>query len=282
MRAKRENCETGPDSSLRILQNPNLNDIFYWHFHPEYEIVYVESPKGLRHIGNHISNYEGSDLALIGPNIPHLNFDYGVKNKVETVVIQMREDFLGDGIISISEFGAIRTLLELAKEGLVFYGDTKLKAGTLLKEIRTLPHFEKLIRLLQVLQLLANSDEKETLHVKPVSVSVLQKENQRLQQVYRFIELHYQQSIDVKDVARLCSLTTAAFCRYFKKATHFTFTEFLNQYRINQAKKLLLYHQNITNVCFECGFGNISHFNKTFKAVTGVTPSVFRKHYLNN
>lgn len=282
MRAKRENCETGPDSSLRILQNPNLNDIFYWHFHPEYEIVYVESPKGLRHIGNHISNYEGSDLALIGPNIPHLNFDYGVKNKVETVVIQMREDFLGDGIISISEFGAIRTLLELAKEGLVFYGDTKLKAGTLLKEIRTLPHFEKLIRLLQVLQLLANSDEKETLHVKPVSVSVLQKENQRLQQVYRFIELHYQQSIDVKDVARLCSLTTAAFCRYFKKATHFTFTEFLNQYRINQAKKLLLYHQNITNVCFECGFGNISHFNKTFKAVTGVTPSVFRKHYLNS
>ncbi|WP_288072260.1 AraC family transcriptional regulator [Hydrotalea sp.] len=282
MRAKRENCETGPDSSLRILQNPNLNDIFYWHFHPEYEIVYVESPKGLRHIGNHISNYEGSDLALIGPNIPHLNFDYGVKNKVETVVIQMREDFLGDGIISISEFGAIRTLLELAKEGLVFYGDTKLKAGTLLKEIRTLPHFEKLIRLLQVLQLLANSDEKETLHVKPVSVSVLQKENQRLQQVYQFIELHYQQSIDVKDVARLCSLTTAAFCRYFKKATHFTFTEFLNQYRINQAKKLLLYHQNITNVCFECGFGNISHFNKTFKAVTGVTPSVFRKHYLNS
>ncbi|NIM34260.1 MAG: helix-turn-helix domain-containing protein, partial [Hydrotalea flava] len=53
-------------------------------------------------------------------------------------------------------------------------------------------------------------------------------------------------------------------------------------YRINQAKKLLLYHQNITNVCFECGFGNISHFNKTFKAVTGVTPSVFRKHYLNS
>src|SRR5579871_810050 len=77
MKAKLENISADQDSSFRILLTPKLNDLFYWHFHPEYEIVYVEAEQGFRHIGDHISKYEGSDLALIGSNIPHLNFDYG-------------------------------------------------------------------------------------------------------------------------------------------------------------------------------------------------------------
>ena len=95
MKAQREAISTDENSSFRILLTPNLNELFYWHFHPEFEIVYVEADHGFRHIGDHISKYSGSDLALIGPNIPHLNFDYGVKATVETVVVQMQEDFLG-------------------------------------------------------------------------------------------------------------------------------------------------------------------------------------------
>ena len=67
------------DSSFRFLLTPKLNEVFYWHFHPEIELVYVEAERGIRHIGDHISTYEGCDLALIGSYIPHLNFDYGVK-----------------------------------------------------------------------------------------------------------------------------------------------------------------------------------------------------------
>jgi hypothetical protein len=99
MKAKREAMPSNAAASFRILLNPNLNDIFYWHFHPEYEIVYVEADKGFRHIGDHISKYEGSDLAFIGPNIPHLNFDYGVKSTADTVVIQMNENFLGSDFL---------------------------------------------------------------------------------------------------------------------------------------------------------------------------------------
>ena len=95
MKPKLEAISADADSSFRILLTPKLNDLFYWHFHPEYEIVYVEAPAGFRHIGDHISKYEGSDLALIGPNIPHLNFDYGAKTTVDTVVVQMKENFLG-------------------------------------------------------------------------------------------------------------------------------------------------------------------------------------------
>lgn len=277
MKAKFETIQNDSESSFRILLTPNLNDVFYWHFHPEYEIVYVEAENGLRHIGDHISKYEGSDIALIGPNIPHLNFDYGVKNTVNTVVIQMKEHFLGEHFFSLPEMNAIKNLFEKSKTGLVFHGTTKKLAGEKLKLLTTLPHFEQLLVLLEVFNLLANSTEVENLKAKPIaSVSVL-KEQQRLQLIYHYIEANYQNQIDVNVVAQKCNLSTPAFCRYFKKATHFTFTDFLNQFRINQSKKLLLQDRNVTEACFESGYANISYFNKVFKKITGENPSNFKK-----
>lgn len=277
MKAKLENISADKDSSFRILLTPNLNDLFYWHFHPEYEIVYVEAEQGFRHIGDHISKYEGSDIALIGPNIPHLNFDYGSKTTVDTVVVQMKDNFLGSEFFSLPEITSINNLFERARSGLAFYGGTKKLAGQKLKTLHLLPHFEQLVSLLQILNLLANSDEVEQLKVRPIaSVSVF-KEQQRLQKIYHFIEANYQDNIDVNDVAKLCHLTTAAFCRYFKKSTHYTFTDFLNYFRINQSKKSLMQNKSITEACYESGFENLSYFNKVFKKFTGENPSSFKK-----
>ena len=141
MKAKREAISTDENSSFRILLTPNLNELFYWHFHPEFEIVYVEADHGFRHIGDHISKYSGSDLALIGPNIPHLNFDYGVKATVETVVVQMKEDFLGKDFLSLPEMVTIKDLFERARHGLAFYGETKRVAGEKLKKLYFLTSF---------------------------------------------------------------------------------------------------------------------------------------------
>jgi AraC-like DNA-binding protein len=279
MKAKLETITSDSDSSFRILLTPNLNDLFYWHFHPEYEIVYVEADSGFRHIGDHISKYEGSDIALIGPNIPHLNFDYGVKTTVNTVVVQMKENFLGRDFFSLPEITAIKNLFEKAKTGLAFYGETKKMAGEKLKRLAALPHFEQLITLLQIFNLLACSNEVEILKARPVANASVLKEQQRLQKVYHFIEANYQNEVDVNDTAKLCNLTTAAFCRYFKKSTHYTFTEFLNQFRINQSKKLLLQGRNVTEACYESGFSNISYFNKLFKKIAGENPSVFKKKH---
>jgi AraC-like DNA-binding protein len=279
MKAKLENISSDADSSFRILLTPKLNEIFYWHFHPEIEIVYVEASSGYRHIGDHISKYEGSDLALIGSNIPHLNFDYGVKTVVDTVVVQMKENFLGEQFFSLPEMAAIKMLFDKAKEGIAFNGKTKKLAGEKLKQLASLPHFQQLITLLEIFQLLAQSNEAELLKAKPIAgISVL-KEQQRIQKIYHYIETNYQKQIDVNEVAAFCHLTTAAFCRYFKKATHYTFTEFINRFRINQAKKILMQQKTVTEACYETGFESISYFNKTFKKITGENPSVFRRKY---
>ncbi len=277
MKVTLEAIKPDADSSFKILLTPNLNDIFYWHFHSEYEIVYVEAARGIRHIGDHISTYTGSDLALIGPNIPHLNFDYGVKETAETVVVQMKEHFLGEPFFALPEIAAINDLLERAKNGLAFFGETKQQAGEQLKKLSSLSHFDQLISLLKVFQLLAVSDEVVGLQSRPIENASLLKEQQRLHKIYHFIETHYQQHIDVNEIARLSHLTTAAFCRYFKKNTHLTFTDFVNQYRINQSKKLLVQNESVSNACYESGFENLSHFNKTFKKFTGENPGAFRK-----
>lgn len=279
MKVKRENIQSDEDSSFKILLTPKLNDLFYWHFHPEYEIVFVELDKGIRHVGDHISKYEDNDLVLIGPNIPHLNFDYGIQTTVEIVVVQMKEHFLGQAFFNLPEIAAINDLFERAKSGLAFGGDTKKLAGEKLQKLSSLTHFDQLISLLQICQLLANSKEVTELHARPIASASVLKEQQRMHRIYNYIESHYQEPIDVNEMAGLSNLTTAAFCRYFKKSTHLTFTDFLNQYRINQAKKLLLQDKNVTEACYNSGFDNLSYFNKTFKKLTGVNPSHFKRQF---
>lgn len=273
---KFEEINADKGSSFHILLTPNLNEIFYWHFHPEYEIVFVEGANGTRHIGDHISRYEDGDLVFIGPNIPHLNFDYGVKETCETIVVQLKEDFLGKEFLAAPEMMEIKKLFDQSKYGLSFDAATKKMVGEKLKRLIHLKDFDQLMELLQIFQMLATS-EKQVLNTRPIASDSIKKDHGRIERIYHYVEQRYQEHADVNELAKLCNLTTAAFCRYFKKMTRMTFTEFLNQYRITQAKKLLLQQHSVTEACFESGFDNLSYFNKTFKKLAGENPTQFRK-----
>ena len=274
-----ENFTPDAGSSFRLL-TPQLNDFFYWHYHPEYEIVYIEGADGTRHVGEHISRFEGSDLVLIGPYIPHLNFDYGIKTPYKKYVLHIKEDFLDKAFAQMPELGDVKYLFEQARKGVYFHSDSKKDIGEALKNLFQLTHFEQFIAILKLLQSMSVCAEKELLHANPVGQYYNLKEQQRLKVVYAYIEAHYHEKMDIMDMAKLTHLTHAAFCRYFKKMTLMTFTEFVNQYRINQAKKLLLLDNTVTEVCFQCGFESLSYFNRVFKKVTGENPLQFKKGIL--
>jgi AraC-like DNA-binding protein len=273
--------EVKPDmgSSFRIL-SPHLSTTFLWHLHPEYEIVYVEAAAGPRHVGGHISKYEGSDLVFIGPNIPHLNFDYGVHTDCEQIVVQMKENFLGEPFFNNPELAAIKQLFKKARHGLSFYGDTKLKAAAALKKLQGLNRFDQLLSLLQVFQLLATSDEVEVLNSAPAANKAFEKQQKRMSFFYKYVEENYNFRPDVNHLAQQVNLSTAAFCRYFKKQTKLTFTDFINQYRVNEARNLLLQDKTITETCYATGFEQLSYFNKIFKKLTGENPSAFKKRHI--
>ncbi|QMW04371.1 AraC family transcriptional regulator [Spirosoma foliorum] len=279
MKIALEQISPDADSSFHILETPRLNDVFLWHYHPEYEIVYITGANGTRHVGDHISRYEGSDLVFIGPNIPHLNFDYGVTTEHRKVVVQLKETFLGDLFGQAPEFAAIARLFELARAGISFHGETKRLVGEQLESLPNRPPFERLMALLLIFQQLATSQEAVSLHGKPITNAYNLSEQQRLKRLYQFIEDNYQRKFELAEVAALTNLTTAAFCRYVKRMTRLTFTQFLNQYRINQAQKLLLLDHNVTEACFASGFESLSYFNKIFRRVTGENPLQFKKRH---
>ena len=280
MKIIREEIIPNQGSSFKVLLTPGLNDTFLWHFHPEYEIVFVEGTSGTRHVGDHISVYEGSDLVFIGPNIPHLNFDYGVRTECEQVIIQMKENFLGKDFLDIPEFRSIKTLFDQSHYGLSFTGITKQIVGKKLKELPGLDHFDQLMSLLHILKLLANSDQVHILNTIPAGNKSLQKEQHRMNSIYNYVEMHFDQKPDVNFIAEQVNLTTAAFCRFFKKNTKMTFTDFVNQYRVNQAKNYLLQDKTVSETCFAVGFESLSYFNKLFKKIVGENPSEFKKRYL--
>ena len=279
MKLSFERISPDADSSFHILLTPHLENVFLWHYHPEYEIVYITGTSGTRHVGDHISRYEGSDLVFIGPNIPHLNFDYGVKTDYRKVVVQISEGFLGEHFWKVPEFAAITRLFAQARTGISFQGATKQDVGQRLETLPTLPPFERMMALLGIFQRLATSDDVTLLHGKPVSTGYNLNEQQRLRRVYQFVDEHYPRKIDLAEVSDVVSLTTAAFCRYFKRMTHLTFTQFLNQYRVNQARTLLLLDQTVTETADACGFESLSYFNKVFRRITGENPLQFKKRH---
>ena len=115
------------------------------------------------------------------------------------------------------------------------------------------------------------------LHELPFENFYNNREQSRLKVVYTFIEKNFQRTITIEEMAQLTHLSKAAFCRYFKKMTRLTFIEFLNQYRIEQAKRLLKEDKNVTETCYECGFESVSYFNRIFKKVVGENPLEFKK-----
>lgn len=262
------------------LFTPSLKNYFFWHYHPEIELVFVEASAGIRHVGQHVSSYVESDLVLIGPNIPHLNFDYGLKTDYKQIVVQLKEGFLGSAFEETIEFSAINKLLQRATMGISFNGETKKQVIEKLFQMQELGHFDQLLCLLQIFQLLAKSTEYVILNEIDTSLKVFLNDKIRMSSVYEYINSKFDKSPDVNEIAAIVHLSTSAFCRYFKKQTNMTFTDFVNQYRINYSKTLLLKDENISETGYSVGFDSISHFNKLFKKNTGQSPTEFKKQYL--
>ena len=279
MKIQKEIVLPGEGQSFKLF-SPSLKNYFYWHYHPEYELVYVEATAGIRHVGQHVSGYMGSDLVLIGPNIPHLNFDYGLQTEYRQVVVQLKQDFLGDAFRHTPELGAIEQLFARAAYGLAFGGHCRGIIGEQLKAMQGLDHFDQLIALLRIFRMLAEERDVERLNEIDTSVKSFLNDKVRMSSVYEYIHRRYDRSPDVNEIAAQVHLSTAAFCRYFKRQTRMTFTDFVNQYRIGQARTLLLQDRSVSEVCFSVGIESLSYFNKLFRRLTGENPSAFKKRHL--
>lgn len=278
MKTQLETIDDGSASPFKLLHSPRLSDLFFWHFHPEFELVFIEGANGTRHVGNHISNYTNNDLVLIGSNIPHLNFDYGItSSEYIHEVLHIKPAIVTNVIATYPELNSIKKLLQMAQYGIAFHGQTKHNVSAIIKQWHHMNGFGYFTSVFEVLNILSQSSEFELLHNSPYINRFKKKDQNRLRAIHTFLEKRYQTKIALEEVAAECNLGKEAFCRYFKKETGSTFVTFLNQFRISHAKRLLLSGKNISETFHESGFESLSYFTRVFKKVTGENPSDFKK-----
>ena len=152
-----------PGKSFKLF-SPRLRNTFFWHYHPQIELVYVEADAGIRHVGTHISGYTHSDLVFIGGNLPHLNFDYRLRSDYHQIVIQLKTDFLGTAISTAPEFSCNSSVFKNADYGIAFYGETKQIVSEKLKQLDGLNAFDQLIQLMDIFKILADTKERNILN----------------------------------------------------------------------------------------------------------------------
>jgi len=266
-------------SSFRMLHTRTRAEEYPWeyHYHPEYELVCVLSGSGTRHVGRHFSRYESGDLVFMGPNLPHAGFGLNASSPHEEIVLQIREEVFEQSILSRPEMAPVARLLENARYGLYFSGDTKDRITRKLLRFLKLSPVERFIEFISILHLMAIAPEFMIMNPSLQIPSLVGKNSERLQKIFTYVEQHFQEEVDIRDLAALVSLSVPSFCNYFKKVLNCTFTEFLNKYRVQRACTMLQQEKTIAETCFDCGFNNVPYFNKVFKTVTQKTPSAYKK-----
>lgn len=267
-------------SSILVRQHSKSRKIHQaaWHFHPEIELVYVNKGKGKRHIGNHLSYFNNSQLILIGANLPHHGFVDRLTTEGKETIVQFKADFLGQSLNLIPEMGDVAQLFQRAKKGILFGVETKKALGEKIERLLDIQGGARMVAFLEILHLLASTDDYTILNVDGFSFETSMQDSSKIDRIYQHIDSNFQSQISLAEIAELTSMTVPSFCRFFKNATGRTFTQVVNEYRVVHATKLLTESDlSVTDVCYECGFNNFSHFNKHFKAITGKTALNYRK-----
>jgi AraC-like DNA-binding protein len=252
-----------------------------WHYHPEYELTYILSSRGVRYTGNSFENFEENDFVLLGPNLPHCWKNTGVQTgKSSAIVIHWNEYLLGTDWMKHHEFDNIYRLLQLSEKGIKFSVPLALKFKERLNEMLGMSPFEKLLFFLQLLQELSHTNEFKVLCDRSFEDELNHEDHERINRVHQFVRRNYKQKITLKNIADEIHMTEESFSRFFSKLMSKPFFSFLNEYRINAACKMLIESDvSVTQISYECGFESLPFFYRQFKRYKANSPKQFRAAY---
>jgi len=249
---------------------------FKWHYHPEYELTYIVRGSGYRIVGNSHEHFASGDLVLLGSNLPHTWWGKNEDgSRSEAIVIQFSNEFI-EPFLRLNEGHAIKALLESAAKGLRFESD-----DALVDKLVSLGQTKEMDSILSLLSILQNLTEKSGSNLCPDAYHnvISKKFETRINKVCTYIQNHYSERISLQQVSELVFMTESNFCKFFKKATSTTFSDYVNDLRINEACHLLIYSEdNISKIAQDCGFESLSYFNRVFLKKKRIKPSLFRKN----
>lgn len=260
-----------------VLNHPNAEFDYSVHYHPEYEINLVMNTYGERIVGDSIEVFKDLDLVMIGPNLGHKWCGKVVEGN-HVITIQFSENFLHLPILNKRLFAPIKKLLNDSMQGVCFSRDAQLKIKDKIIELTRLQGFQTALAFFSLLYDLAISDRYTLVSNKfDTRDTVLASKSRRIAKVCSYVEAHFTESISLANVAELVGMSDSAFSHFFKSKTNTTFIDYINSLRIAKACQLLSdTNQTVSEICYNCGFNNMSNFIRMFKKEKQYTPNEYR------
>ncbi|MEN9337106.1 MAG: hypothetical protein RLZZ500_2093 [Bacteroidota bacterium] len=248
---------------------------FKWHYHPEFELTYIRKGSGHRIVGNSFDDFTDGDLVLLGSGVPHTWSSKAIENQpVEAIVIQFLKAPL-DAILAIEEYAPLHTMLDKAVFGLHFKASEEVE-----KVMLRLTEYESMDRVVLLLVLL---NDLSKLPYTPIGDQLTvafgsPKRELRINTICKYIAENFNQSLSIGQAAARIHMSESNFCKFFKKATGKTFSDYVNEIRIQEACRLLRTTETkISTLAHACGFETLSYFNRVFFQKKQCTPNNFRK-----
>ncbi|SDM19480.1 AraC family transcriptional regulator [Kriegella aquimaris] len=275
------NRASSKDSSFSVAYNRYPNFLKIWHHHPELELVVIQKSTGTRFIGDSIEKFGEGEVILIGAHLPHMwlndeiYFDPDSHLIAEALGIHFRRDFLGGQFFDTPEMQSISKLIERARQGIKFI-DVDPDLIRSIEDLANVEGFEKTMQFLNTLFLLAKHKNFRLLASTGYVNTFNRTDGKNLDVIYAYIFKNFKNPIHSKDVAGVAHMNASAFSRFFKRVHRKTFTKYLNEIRVGYACKLLMEQKsNVSLVCYESGFNNISNFNRQFKSIMHMSPTEY-------
>ncbi len=253
------------------------------HKHDEMELNFVENCDGARRIvGDSIESLGKYDLVLVGSGLEHTWDQYDCQsNSIHEVTIQFPHDLLGEQFLAKNQLSSLRALFENAKRGIAFELPAIMEIyGKLTHITSAQPGFYRVLSLLEILYELSLQDKYHLLASKSFANVKNTPESKRVRKVEEYIDENFKKEIRLKILSDIAGMTPAAFSRFFRMRTGKTVSDYIIDTRLGHAARLLVdTTTNVAEICYECGFNNISNFNRIFKKKKGCSPTAFRDNY---
>lgn len=257
------------------------------HQHKEFELNFIERGKGVRRIvGDSVEEIGDFELVLIGgEDLEHVWEQGKCKSKdIREITIQFSGDIFGETLMSKNQFASIRRMLRRAEHGLSFPLSSIMKVYSTLDTIAAeSERFVQFLKFMYILYELSISDEARVLASSSFAHTERSTESRRVQKVKQYINDHYAEPLKLSDLADLVGMSPVSFSRFFRQRTGRTLSDYIVDIRLGFAARMLVdTSKNISEICYECGFNNLSNFNRTFKMKRNYTPRDFRAMFKKN
>ena len=270
------------DGLLRFVEHGSPSPLIRWHQHDEYELHLVTATRGRMFIGDFIGNFEPGNLVLTGPRLPHnwvtTEYEEGDAAPLRDRCLIFLDNPIRHAAEYIPEMRSVFPLLERAKNGIQFFGISD-SVSKHLDQIRDTQGARRMAAFMELLSDLAQHENYRLLSSAQLQNFGDHKAQSRISEIVDYISDNFHQHLYMGDVAERFGMSESRFSRYFRKETGNSFTDFVNQIRVNKACQLLTETDKyISTICYEVGFNTVANFNRRFGELRDMTPTEFRKN----